>query len=94
MPLKFTEKTILEVDYRELRRYICECYDLDSFAFLEMSNDSTHTFSVDGVVEDEDLVDESIDRQNIEVWALSDLLNDMCSKGYIKAGEYLLTVCW
>lgn len=63
----------------------------------ECGNDSDHKFSIDGELDEWDI--ESIDKVIAEknfVHTPSNyaMLNYLCSKGVIEAGDYLIRVCW
>jgi hypothetical protein len=88
-----------EIDYRELEELIKTQYNLDDFQIIESPNDSSHTFSIDGILlgdgkYDSARVTEKITHKYCEIWAISYLLNDLCRKGVIPAGNYLVNVSW
>lgn len=77
---------------------------------LESPNDSTHSFLVrkpenqypHGPAESREVllkyakenVDKIIAAKCCEHYVLGDILDDMCAKGVIEEGEYLVNVCW
>lgn len=85
----FKKKTIFECEYYELEKFVKEKYgvDYDFVANEECGNDSSHTFTVDGEV-DEDFDIHVVSYRNY------DLMNKLCKDGHIEPGEYLINVCW
>jgi hypothetical protein len=77
---------------------------------LESPNDSTHSFKVDKTENkyphsteenratllkyDSDSVAEIIKNKCCEHYSLGHILDDMCDKGVIEEGNYLVDVCW
>jgi hypothetical protein len=97
MVLRCKKKTVIEVDYNDLDNFIADAYGLDTFeGTLESPNDSVHDYEVTGKVDEyqqEDIV-EAIANKNTEYYMLGPILNDLCSKGKLEAGCYLVRVCW
>ena len=98
--LKMKIQTTHVVDSRDLKSFVDEIYggyyDFDSD--VEARNDSSHTFKVDGVIDDEDKAD--VIR---EIKTSGDLYPDYCSNvllnclamdGHIPKGNYVIKVCW
>lgn len=49
MPLKAEKKTVIEVDYGDLERFVKETYKQKEYSFVaaqECGNDSSHSFSI------------------------------------------------
>lgn len=96
--LAFDEVHYYKVDYHALDSFIDEAYGIQGFscaAVQEWGNDSQHRVSVDGGMN-------AWDQQNVEKvkrgedpnYCLRAVMNDLCAKGYIKPGTYLIDVCW
>jgi hypothetical protein len=97
--LEMNTRTLSTVKYSELERFVKEVYGQDwSFvAAEETSNDTQHTFHVDGRISSHDM-------DAVGGWQLDPnpsfcpsaqvILDDLCSRLMIPAGEYLVEVCW
>lgn len=72
---------------------------LKEFEFVaveESSNDTSHTFQVDGKLSkwDEEEMEEMLEKQNYDCFSTRRILNYLASKGVIETGNYLINVCW
>ena len=101
--MKYTTKTIREVDYNVLDRAITEFlkdkeadlgpyekYGYECVAANEWGNYQSHSFTVDGDIDAEGK-EEIMDGDN---YGTSDILNWMAEEGVIGKGEYLISVSW
>ncbi len=91
-------KTVTEIDYRELETLVEEKLGFKDYSFVateECGNDSTHEFSVNGVLDvwEEGYVKEW-ERGEQPLYTNGAILNKLCQKGFIPKGEYLVGVCW
>lgn len=98
-PLKVTKVCYLEVEYREIGRFICQVYGLDYYnpvAAEEWRNDSQYRIMVNK---------EELQKWDLEILekakagrapcgSLCVFMTDMCNRGLIEPGEYLIDVCW
>jgi len=93
-------KTIIEIDYHELEKLVKEKLGYKEYDFVaveECGNSSSHEFDVSNEFEDAEY-----DEQDIAKWEKGEfvhysngtVLNQLCRKGYIPAGEYLVNVFW
>ena len=86
------------IDYHDFGTFVQEVYGLrDRFDILETPNDSTHSYSgIDGKMSEyeETQLAEMIKDGCGEYYRLADILNDLCRKGKIVPGDYLIDVCW
>ncbi len=93
------KKTVIEMEYGELETLVKEALG-QPFEFVpdqEASNDSTHSFSVDGSDPDDydqKKVDEFIKHGKWSNWLALPLMNTLCKMGKLEKGEYLVNVCW
>jgi hypothetical protein len=89
------QKSYIEVDYKELEKFVHEVYpQFSEYSFVaneECGNDSQHSFRVDGKISE-------YDKQMFEnaKWGPANyiLLNKLCEDGHISPGEYLIKVSW
>jgi hypothetical protein len=64
---------------------------------LESPNDTTHEYTAQaGALEayDQKALDEAIECGSLECWQYRVILNDLCNKGYLTAGEYFIRMSW
>lgn len=108
--MKVTEKTILEVDYKDLDDAITEFLDAEFFKARGHNYTILKGRRYESVAENDWINDSSygfsvtgeltkLERQIIESCAFDGLntasiLNWMCNLSFIKPGEYLVNVCW
>ena len=97
--LKFEEQTFKVVDFDEAQITINKVYNID-FSIprdQECSNDIHLTFTVEtGQNTDKyekTAIKRLLDGKN-ETYMLGILLNDMCDKDIIPAGNYLINISW
>jgi hypothetical protein len=98
--LKLTTVTVHEVGYTDLEVFVQAQYpgarEYSFVADQECGNDSDHTFSVEAAPLD------AYDRGRVDEFAAGKhrsyltgaILNDLCHRGLIPAGTYLVKVCW
>ena len=98
MELKHEKVEYIEVEYRDLQQFIKDVYK-KNFSFVadnECQNDSQHTF----IVKKEELDDydkeklKKFKKTGVYDYITSILLTDMCNRGIIEEGMYLITVMW
>lgn len=94
----FRTQTVITVDAFDLDTFIAKAYGLDNFeCSLESPNDSSHTFTVEAKPLDEwttKAVAEFIGRKSCEIYSLGGILDDLCLKGEVEPGDYIVSVCW
>lgn len=94
---KFKKVEYFEIEYHELDDIINQEYpDLDYECALDQNNDSNISLSIDGEFSSfDDLALEKLLKNNDQNYQSTRLLlNDMCRKGLIEKGDYLITICW
>ncbi len=95
-----TKINIIEVDYNEVENLVMEKYPwatkYDFPCMQETSNDTSHTFDIDGELDEYDLKDwEELKKNNGYLnYRNSLILNKLCADGHIEPGEYLVNVSW
>ncbi len=93
------KKVVIEVDYSELDELIEKQYGrkYECVAYEEWSNYESHSFDVQKEKLD-DYDKEKIDNWNSKngsgMYMTTIFLNDMCNRGVIEPGEYLVNVYW
>lgn len=97
--LKMRKVEYFEVDCYDFEELVKEIYGDKEFSFVadqEASNDSQHTFAIDGKLDEYDVLDiaEIKEEKIVKTFSSGRILNDLCSKGIIPAGNYLISVCW
>lgn len=97
----FKKKVYFETTYHELDKFIAEKFGLPSFeGTLESSNDSQHTYSVSNNPDDPMLkwdkqdVEKAIKDKSCEYYSLGKVLDELCRRGELEPGEYLVEVSW
>jgi hypothetical protein len=88
--LKVTKEVFFEVDYREFEKFIEEVYGvyLDFVGWQECGNDSSTVLYASKKENLEPLTPETVIENR---W---DIMDDLCNKGLIEEGKYLVRVCW
>jgi hypothetical protein len=88
--MKVQKKVIFQVDYREFERFIEEVYGvhLDFLDWQECGNDSTTALYAEKNPSVTPLTGETVLENRWEI------MDDLCNKGLIEPGEYLVKVCW
>lgn len=103
LKLKYREKLVLQVDYNDLNEFITQAYGLtqpyEVVAEEEWGNDQSHTLLVEKRELDEDELEDIVTMEatkgkRIPSYTTSTLLDDLCNKGLIEPGEYLVRVTW
>ena len=95
---RITKETVFQVDDNVFDQMINKVYGKTDFSFVaseKMSNDTAKTFDVSKEPLDEcdqDILDEFI-KGNCQ-WVAAILFNDLCNKGIIEEGEYIVNVSW
>lgn len=97
--MRFCEKTYNVVDYHEVEKAIQDFYGIDEFSVpcdLETSNDTNHSFTIDGKLDQYDLVDLAEFKKELKqtYWRTPLLMNDLCRNDIIPPGDYLISVSW
>lgn len=94
------EKTeVWVVDSFVLDKYIAFCLGLPKFFGMhEASNDSAHEFSVTASPLkdkwDKDHLAKIIADAECEHYALGTVLDELCRRGQLHEGNYIVSVCW
>lgn len=86
-------KTTYHIPYRDLEQFTEQFYG-KSIEIAEITNDTTYEYRV---TDEEDEFAEDDVAQAIEkgyVYNYDTILNDLCRKGHIPAGDYFIRVCW
>ena len=97
--LKTKDFWVHQVEYYDIDNFVKQVYgyDFSIAASEELKNDSQKTF----LVKKEEL--DEYEKETIEVFMKCGedhgfmtgvLLNDLCNKGFIEPGEYLVNVSW
>lgn len=89
----FDKNIVIKVDYNEIDTLISRYFNV-SFEFIaeeESSNDSSHTFDIDGKVDKYDL--KGIEEKKTKYMTRA-YLNKLAEQGIIEKGEYLIEVSW
>lgn len=98
MELPFKERTYLEVDYKDIEKFIRQEYGIEyeMISGEEWNNDSSHDFDVcKGIIDEYDQAKlNNWLNSNEEQWLLNTILRDLCNKDKIKEGWYLIGVSW
>jgi len=87
------------IEYGEWERVVNEFYkptpEWDFVSDHEANNDSNYSFHVTGEIDEyeKDRILNFIKDSNFEGWMTQVLLDDLCCKGIINKGEYLINVC-
>lgn len=88
------KKTVIEMGYNELDQLISKEFGIDyeCVPYEEWNNDESHQFNVEA---------ESMDAYDLKKFAKQkydymtrSLLNELCFRGKIEAGEYIVKVSW
>ncbi len=96
--MKTIKKEIIEVDYDVFQEKVKDFYGVKEFSFVadqEASNDSIHEFSVSNpadYIDEEEM--EEFKKTGKYSFLTDSILNDMCEKGEIEPGDYIINVCW
>jgi hypothetical protein len=95
--LKAEKKVMFKVEEGDLTRFVQQVYD-ENYEFVaveECGNDSSHTFSVTGIINEYDAgAAKTIRNGEVPTYRNGLLLDVLCADGYIEPGEYVVEVCW
>ena len=95
---KFVQETYFTIDYGDLDEIIQEEYNCPNFtSVLGQSNDSTIDLTITGDFDNWDelsLLEFLKDHYQDEYSTTRILMNDLCRKGLIEPGNYLISICW
>jgi hypothetical protein len=71
-------------------------YPYDFAASEESANDSSHSFSVEPEAPDKYEAQQIAEMKSgkFQTFITSALLSDLCHRGLIEPGEYIIDVCW
>lgn len=89
--------SVIEVDYSDFEKEVKDAFGQDySFvADVECGNDSSHQYTVDGkVYEDEEEDIEEFKSTGKYGYLAGTLLNKLAQMGRIERGDYIVEVCW
>lgn len=93
----FSEKVTYHIRERNLEELILKVYN-KRLQMTESPNDTTHEFDVeannDEYEYDKETVEKALKDGYMPCWQYYTILNDLCSKGYIKPGRYFVRVSW
>ncbi len=98
-PSPFKTKIVHQIDYFDFDEFIKKHYQKSDFEFCadqESRNDSSHSFSVSKhPMSDYELkrLNKFKSDQRVD-FISSTLLNDLCNKGIIPEGQYIVNVSW
>lgn len=90
---KIETKLTHYISYKDFERLVMDVYGKE-YSFItgqEMGNDSDWATNVDDELSDDDMED-------LEIWDVSynagTILNDLCRRGVIEAGAWVVQVSW
>ncbi len=90
---------IFKLSYKEFEKFVVVNYGVDNYSYIsaeECCNDTEQLYSdVKGELKEyqtEDL--NKFKEDGIGLYLTSTILEDLCSKGIISKGSYLITVSW
>ena len=92
--------TVCEIDYHELEEFVKKVYpeikDYDFPCVEECSNDSSHSFTVDGTMDDytKREMQEIKESGVVGTYRNRAIMSSLCHDGFIKPGTYIVEVCW
>lgn len=93
-PFKLKKSITYELNYGEFEDMVEEVYkdDAEGYSFLaeeESANDVSHKFVIK-----KDKLDGRPFRNGAAFNGADNILTDMCNRGFIPAGTYVIDVCW
>ena len=102
MKLKHQTKTFFEVDGFDLTDFICNYYGCTKNHYnfgidQEMGNGDEKSFTIKKEELDEyeqEILDNFVDTKQSEGYISHILLQDLCNKGLIEEGNYLISLYW
>lgn len=95
-----TKKLVLAIDYRDVEKLIQEAYDVGEWSFVadnELGNDSDLELNIKAEPLDkwqQPKLDRFIDTKGQGSFMTRTLLTDLCNKGVLEPGSYLVSVSW
>jgi len=97
--LKMKSKRIHEVEYHHLDAFISAEYDVnfEVVADQELSNDSAKTMTIRGEVPTEDDLERLQQINHTKIvppFSLRMLMENLCFRGRLPAGDYVIKVSW
>lgn len=97
--LKGKHVSYYEVDWHDLENLIHKTYnvDYDFQADMGCGNDSSHDFNIkEGALDnwDRDRLKDFIDTNGRKIYMTRVLLEDMCNKGILSPGNYLIQISY
>lgn len=95
---KFKKEVVWRISHADLEDIFNDHYNWSSCCIGEVANDSVHTFNVTTVIDEFDKTMlayiKADDEHFISIDNVGILLDDLCEKGKIESGEYLVEVSW
>lgn len=93
------QETVYKIDYHEFEDLVIKEYGVNDFSFVadqEMANDTCKSFLVSkDTLDTWDINDLNKFKNNEFVPYISNMLfTDLCNRGVIDEGEYIVDVCW
>ncbi len=94
-----TKKLMIEVDYSEVEQIIQDTYGIKEYNLPcaeETGNDTALTYNISPEEANASTL-ESINKMRLDKcvsYKTLALMNDLCFKGLIEAGEYVIEICW
>lgn len=93
------KETIIRADDSEIEAIAQEVFGDDDYCFhaVQVSdNDTSHSFDVDGKLDEYDQkdVDEMLESNRIMTYRNQKVLNYLAKIGKIETGNYIIEVCW
>lgn len=98
---EFTKREYYEIEYGAFENLVNEVYGVEGFNFVETrecSNDSEYTF----LAEKKELDD--YEKKELQKFinnsthcgfcTVDSIFDDLCNKGIIESGNYMVNVCW
>jgi hypothetical protein len=96
--LKTKKESALIVDHNDLEKFILQCtgHEYECLSGEEWGNDSQHRFTVESKMNEYDIEEWETFKLNgsTECFKLGYILDGLCKDGFLKAGNYLITVSW
>lgn len=91
--------TYIECEYHEIENLVIDHLGLEDYEFpciQESSNDTSHTFRIDGKISkyDEEYLKKILSTKKATPFSNYILMNELCRRGVIEPGEYLVNVSW
>lgn len=99
MKLKYKEQKFRIIGYHDWEKFVTKAYKLkreyNVVTDEEWSNDSTHTITAE-VEELDEFEQADIDEflSKGKQYAIHTIAKDLCNKGLLEPGEYMIEVCW